>query len=87
LILSNLSYVSASVEYLGPSIPQFSNQDPLGLPTPPITNQIDAPGKEWRNQSPNETRATAQYRTNHNYDNCKLKLALELFGRPRGHFY
>src|SRR6218665_2684836 len=38
---------------------------------------------QWRNQSPTETRATAQYKTNHNYDNCKLKLALELFGRPR----
>ena len=27
---------------------------------------------QWRYQSPNETRATAQYKTNHNYDNCKF---------------
>ena len=45
-----------------------------------LKNDILAVILQWRNQSPNETRATAQYKTNHNYDNCRLKLALELFG-------
>src|SRR6218665_3723024 len=34
-----------------------------------LKNDILAVILQWRNQSPSETRATAQYKTNHNYDN------------------
>jgi len=45
---------------------------------------------QWRNQSPNETRAAGQLKIRprpiHYYDNFNLKLAIDLFGRSRWRF-
>jgi len=50
-------------------------------------NNIRRNQNQWRNQSPNETRAAAQLKITLYYVNFNLELALDLFGRSRWRFY